>query len=537
MNPLLTARNASKLNAQDLAAFFYGNAEKLEKVREIRAQNIILGAAPTFDILEMSRVDQIDHVIRKSVNVYFKNDLKSGNVLDIPKENLFGDSIMKMGSVGSFMVTKLITLMGSEEQKQEWMPQIEMGTIITSYVQTELGHGSDVQNLQTTAVFDVDTREFVFNTPNIAAYKWWPGDLGIFANYILLMAKLVSNGKNYGTLPFFFPIRNPETHELLPGVKVGDIGAKLGYNVKDNGFLCFDNFRVSIDALLSKFYSIDQAGVLTNTGDPRALYSGMMEARYVIIQTDITKLMFGSMIATRYSFKRKQFMDSQGQEIPIIRYQLQREKLLNTISRAIVMSSASQTSEILLRDNAARTSKGDFSSLQELHIVLCCNKSTFTEWATYGLISMIRACGGHGYNQSSGIPLHMNDTFANMILEGENSILLLQVSRYLLKCAKQVSKGKTKGLRGTVQYISKIMEENPTIPASAEALSDIPTLLTVLERASLFMVKTCSMKLMKIIASGVDPKDAWNYHMGSVLVQMARIHAIYSIFKDSVKRI
>jgi acyl-CoA oxidase len=31
-----------------------------------------------------------------------------------------------------------------------------------------------------------------------------------------------------------------ETHEALPGIKVGDIGPKLGYHTTDNGFLMFN---------------------------------------------------------------------------------------------------------------------------------------------------------------------------------------------------------------------------------------------------------------------------------------------------------
>ena len=33
------------------------------------------------------------------------------------------------------------------------------------------------------------------------------------------------------------PIRCMETHRALPGITVGDIGPKLGYSTKDNGFL------------------------------------------------------------------------------------------------------------------------------------------------------------------------------------------------------------------------------------------------------------------------------------------------------------
>ena len=38
-------------------------------------------------------------------------------------------------------------------------------------------------------------------------------------------------------------IRDLETHMPVNGVKVGDIGMKLGYNSKDNGWLIF-NFKM-----------------------------------------------------------------------------------------------------------------------------------------------------------------------------------------------------------------------------------------------------------------------------------------------------
>jgi len=33
------------------------------------------------------------------------------------------------------------------------------------------------------------------------------------------------------------PIRDTETHLALPGIKVGDMGPKIGYHNKDNGWL------------------------------------------------------------------------------------------------------------------------------------------------------------------------------------------------------------------------------------------------------------------------------------------------------------
>lgn len=39
-------------------------------------------------------------------------------------------------------------------------------------------------------------------------------------------------------------IRDRDTHHALPGITVGDIGGKLGYNHVDNGFLYFDHVRL-----------------------------------------------------------------------------------------------------------------------------------------------------------------------------------------------------------------------------------------------------------------------------------------------------
>lgn len=56
------------------------------------------------------------------------------------------------------------------------------------YAQTEIGHGSDVSGLETTAIFDKKTDEFIINTPSITATKWWPGDMGRMANHALVFA-------------------------------------------------------------------------------------------------------------------------------------------------------------------------------------------------------------------------------------------------------------------------------------------------------------------------------------------------------------
>ena len=55
-----------------------------------------------------------------------------------------------------------------------------------------------------------------------------------------------------GPHAFMVQLRDEETHEPLPGIKVGEIGAKLGMNANDNGFLGFNHHRISRENMLMK---------------------------------------------------------------------------------------------------------------------------------------------------------------------------------------------------------------------------------------------------------------------------------------------
>ena len=89
---------------------------------------------------------------------------------------------------------------------------------------TELGHGSNVQGLETTATYDPSTKEFIMHSPSLTASKWWAGGLGRTADHAVVMANLITQGKRRGIIPFLVPIRDPVTRKPLPGRIIGDIG-------------------------------------------------------------------------------------------------------------------------------------------------------------------------------------------------------------------------------------------------------------------------------------------------------------------------
>lgn len=116
----------------------------------------------------------------------------------------------------------------------------------------------------------------------MTASKWWIGGLGKTANYAVLMARLILNGKDYGLHTFCIQIRSLEDHRPLKGITVGDIGPKFGYNTVDNGFILFDHYRVPHVSFLAKYSQVKQG-----TGE--------------YVKPPNTKLSYGTMVLVRAS--------------------------------------------------------------------------------------------------------------------------------------------------------------------------------------------------------------------------------------------
>jgi acyl-CoA oxidase len=192
------------------------------------------------------------------------------------------------------------------------MPLVKSLKMIGCYAQTELGHGSNVAGLETTATFDEEKDEFVINSPTISSAKYWPGELGKFANHAVVYARLILKGKFNGIHAFMVPIRDSQTHEQLPGIEVGDIGPKFGFNSKDNGYALFKNVRIPRTNLLSRYAEVHRDGTFHILGDLRVLYSIMLQIRVLIANTCGFNLGHALTIGIRYAVVRRQFSNVDG---------------------------------------------------------------------------------------------------------------------------------------------------------------------------------------------------------------------------------
>lgn len=123
----------------------------------------------------------------------------------------------------SLLFIPMLKLQASPEQLNHWLPLAEEGKILGSYCQTELGHGTFVRGIETTATFDRETDEFVINTPSLSSTKIWPGFLA-FCTHTIVIARMIIHGKDFGVHAFIVPLRSLCNYEEAAGVKVGDIG-------------------------------------------------------------------------------------------------------------------------------------------------------------------------------------------------------------------------------------------------------------------------------------------------------------------------
>ncbi|KAL2321548.1 hypothetical protein Fmac_025927 [Flemingia macrophylla] len=348
---------------------------------------------------------------------------------------------------------------GTEEQQQKWLPLAYKMQIIGCYAQTELGHGSNVQGLETTATFDPKTDEFVIHSPTLTSSKWWPGGLGKVSTHAVVYARLITDGQDYGVHGFIVQLRSLDDHLPLPGITVGDIGMKFGngaYNSMDNGVLSFDHVRIPRNQMLMRVSQVTREGKYVQSSVPRQLvYGTMVFVRQTIVSDASTALSRAVCIATRYSAVRRQFgSNNGGLETQVIDYKTQQARLFSLLASAYAFRFVGEWLKWLYTDVMKRLQANDFSTLPEAHACTAGLKSLTTSTTADGIEECRKLCGGHGYLCSSGLPELFAVYVPTCTYEGDNTVLLLQVARHLMKTISQLGSGKKPG--GTTSYIGRV---------------------------------------------------------------------------------
>jgi acyl-CoA oxidase len=223
----------------------------------------------------------------------------------------------------------------SPEQQAYWVPKAQNYEISGCYAQTELGHGSNVKCIETTATFDPTTDEIILHSPTVSSRKYWIGSLGVLATHALVVAKLIVFGKDLGIHVFLVQVRELNTHELVPNVLIYEQGQKsLGsFTSIDNGTMQFINKRIPRDQMLAGMASLDRDGTYHKGKNTKHSYTSMVIIRGLMIAEigqDVAKAV---VIALTYAAFRRQFNAENGQETLVINYASVKNRLYPALCR------------------------------------------------------------------------------------------------------------------------------------------------------------------------------------------------------------
>ncbi|KAI1616046.1 acyl-CoA oxidase [Exophiala viscosa] len=537
-------RAKSNLNVDQLAGFMFTKAILERNDRILR----ILQAEPVFDKSQnyfSGRTERIEASLAKGKRL---QQLQVEHKWSRDEFMAANELISEPTPYGLHASMFLVTLreQGTPEQHKIFLEKAEAYKIIGCYAQTELGHGSNVRGLETTATWNADDKNFTLHSPHLTASKWWIGSLGKAANHAVVMAQLYINGKNYGPHPFVVQIRDLKTHEPLPNVHVGDIGPKFGYNTMDNGFLLFKNVKIPHINMLARFSRIDpNTNKYVRPSNPSLIYGTLTWVRSNIVLQSGSVLARGVTIATRYCAVRRQFQDrdapaNEPGENQVLNYTMVQIRLLPLLAATYALHFTGR-GMIQLYDENQKRMKDDVGKLSDanrapgpeelnpgtdlladLHATSCALKALASTTAAEGLEVCRRACGGHGYSSFSGIGSWYADYLPTVTWEGDNYMLTQQVSRYLLKSARAVLKGKAAD-NDTTRILTEFIKRRD-IGAAFDVLGNDDDLVAAFAWRVAFLT-------FEALRHRDEDKQSWN----SLLVDFWRLstaHAQYMIVKN-----
>ncbi|CAI5758716.1 unnamed protein product [Candida verbasci] len=444
---------------KEMHEFLEGNEKKSNEVlrlyQSIERDPVLQTKAEYFDITQKEerelvalRINQMTKFIETEPYKKFRRRLQLMTVIDPSL------GIRMLVNLGLFL--NCIKGNGTQKQYDYWAKSKESGVVKQMYGcfgMTELGHGSNVAGCETTATFDEETDSFLIDTPHIGATKWWIGGAAHSATHTVCYARLIVKDIDYGVKTFIVPLRDSQ-HNLLPGIAIGDIGAKMGRQGVDNGWIQFTEVRIPRFFMLQRWCKVNKHGNVTLPPLEQLSYISLLEGR-VGMATDSYRIGARfTTIALRYAVGRRQFAKpGKKEESQLIDYMLHQRRLLPylalTYAAAVGTYRLEKEHDLLLEnlDKALATNdklllKNTINSTKSMFVDSASLKSTLT-WDAADLIDQCRqACGGHGYSSYNSFGKSFNDWVVQCTWEGDNNVLAMSAGKTIIKNVQQILNNK-----------------------------------------------------------------------------------------------
>ena len=285
-------------------------------------------------------------------------------------------------SVVTSLVCSSIVRWGSEEQKQEWLPQLCSGEAIGCFGLTEPDTGSDAANLKTRAK-EVDGKW------RISGGKMWIS-LGNYSKLALVFAQTDPEKKHKGLACFLVPTDQP-------GFTTQEIHHKLGLKGSDTAELALDDV---------------EGDLMGEVGDGFKIAMSALDSGRYSVAAGCVGICQGSLDASiSYSKERTQF------ERPIGSFQLVQEMIADMVVQTEAARGLVWRAGWLKDQGKPSTTETSIAKLYATEAAVKC--------ADLG----IQVHGGSGYVDDYPVERYLRDARVTTLYEGTSQIQKLIIGR------------------------------------------------------------------------------------------------------------
>src|SRR5690625_2009776 len=364
------------------------------------------------------------------------SDDPGGNIAGFEELLIADPSLQIKAGVQWGLFGSAILHLGTEDHHDRLLPGAMSVDVPGCFAMTEIGHGSDVASIATTATYDPQTEEFIINTPFRAAWKEYIGNAAVDGRAAVVFAQLITAGVNHGVHAFYVPIRD-DAGALLPGVQSEDDGLKGGLNGIDNGRLAFDNVRVPRTDLLNRYGDVSATGEYSSSiSSPGRRFFTMLgtlvQGRVSLNGAAGVASKIALITAITYGNQRRQFHGaSDTDEVVLLDYQEHQRRLLPRLAETYAQHFAHDQLLDLFHDvfSGEKDTDDDRQDLETLAAAL----KPMATWHALDTLQVAReACGGAGYMAENRLVGLRQDLDVYATFEGDNTVLLQLVAKRLL---------------------------------------------------------------------------------------------------------
>ena len=363
--------------------------------------------------------------------------------------------------------TMPITLYGSEEQKQKYVPKLASGEWFGSYCLTEPTAGSDANSGRTKAVLSEDGTHY-----KISGQKMWISNAG-FCKLFIVFARIEDDKNITG-----FLVENDPNN----GISLGEEEHKLGIHASSTRQVFFTETEVPVENMLSERGNGFKIAMNSLNIGRIKLAGACLDS-----QRRITSY------AIQYASERKQF------DTPIAEFGAIKAKIAEMATNTYVGESATyRASKDIENRIEIRQAEGDthqaaeLKGVEEFAIECSILKVSVSEDVQNCADEGIQIFGGMGFSKETPMESAWRDARITRIYEGTNEINRMLSVGMLVK----------KAMKGHVDLIGpamKVVDELTGIPSFetpdfSEVLSEEKAMVEKLKKVFLMVAGAAVQK-------------------------------------------